>query len=135
MHNRPLRVAWPDVAAVVLFHQYAGQARVPYVGLRLRPGVRRPGTTTFNRRSRLWAVNRGLFPGIPEAVLVRSRPITGWHLDEGRPARGDRRLRPRRARAAPGARRLGAAARTRPVSGSVRARWTPGGRRRSAAAR
>jgi hypothetical protein len=84
MHNRPLRVPWPDVAEVVLFHQYAGQARVPYLGLRLRPGVRRPNTTTFNRRCRLWPVNRGLFPGIPEAVLVRSRPITGWRLDEGR---------------------------------------------------
>jgi hypothetical protein len=84
MHNRPLRVPWSDVAEVVLFHQYAGQASVPYIGLRLRPGVRRPNTTTFNRRSRLWPVNRGLLPGIPEAVLVRSRPITGWHLDEGR---------------------------------------------------
>jgi hypothetical protein len=26
MHNRPLRVPWPDVAEVVLFHQYAGRA-------------------------------------------------------------------------------------------------------------
>jgi hypothetical protein len=82
MHNRPLRVPWSAVAEVVLFHQYAGQATVPYVGLRLRPGARR--ATTFNRRSRLWPINRGLFPGVPEAVLVRSRPITGWHLDEGR---------------------------------------------------
>lgn len=71
MHNRPLRVPWPDVAEVVLFHQYAGQARVPYLGLRLRPGVRRPNTTTFNRRSRLWPLNRGLFPGIPvDARLI-----------------------------------------------------------------
>jgi hypothetical protein len=84
MHNRPLRVPWQELAEVVLFHQHAGQASVPYIGLRLRPGVRRPHSTTFNRRSRLWPLNRGLFPGVPEAVLVRSRPITGWQLDEDR---------------------------------------------------
>jgi hypothetical protein len=63
MHNRPLHLPWADVAEVVLFRQYAGLTSVPYVGLRLRPGVRRLHTTTFNRRS---------------------RPVTGWHLDERR---------------------------------------------------
>jgi len=82
MHNRPLHVPWTDVAEVVLFHQYAGLASVPYVGLRLRPGARCP--TTFDHRSRLWRLNRGLFPHVPDAVLVRSRPVTGWHLDERR---------------------------------------------------
>jgi hypothetical protein len=28
--------------------------------------------------------HRGLFPGVLEAVLARSRPISGWPLDEGR---------------------------------------------------
>jgi hypothetical protein len=42
MHNRPLHLPWADVAEVVLFRQYAGLTSVPYVGLRLRPGVRGP---------------------------------------------------------------------------------------------
>jgi hypothetical protein len=68
----------------VLFHQHTGLASVPYVGLRPRPGVKTAQTTTFNPRSRLWPLNRGLFPGVPEELLLRSRPITGWHLDERR---------------------------------------------------
>jgi hypothetical protein len=84
MDNRPLHLPWADVAEVVLFRQYAGLTSVRYVGLRLRPGVRRPHTTTFNRRSRLWRLNRSQFPHVLEPVLVRSRPVTGWHLDERR---------------------------------------------------
>jgi hypothetical protein len=30
------------------------------------------------------AAQRGLVPHVPEPVLVRSRPVTGWHLDERR---------------------------------------------------
>lgn len=35
MTNRPVQVAWDQVAEVVLFHQYHVGGRVPYVGWRL----------------------------------------------------------------------------------------------------
>ena len=83
MTNRPVHARWNDVTEVVLFDQYHAGGRQPYIGIRLRPGAQ-TAATTFNTNSRLWNTNRNLMGHVPEDVLMRSRPVTGWRLDEQR---------------------------------------------------
>lgn len=83
MTNRPVHAEWDDVTEVVLFDQYHAGGRLPYIGVRLRPGAQTVATT-FNPDSRLWATNRKLMGHAPEDILMRSRPVTGWRLDEQR---------------------------------------------------
>jgi hypothetical protein len=83
MHNRPLHLPWADVAEVVLFRQYAGLTSVPYVGLASARACGAPHHHLRPPQAPL-AAQRGLVPHVPEPVLVRSRPVTGWHLDERR---------------------------------------------------
>jgi hypothetical protein len=84
--NRPIEVPWSDLAEVVLFNQIVvGRSfrhRMPYIGVRLRPGAQ--AATSFDPDSRLWRISRDLLPHVPEDVLLRSRPVSGWRLDEPR---------------------------------------------------
>jgi hypothetical protein len=83
MTNQPVQVTWDDVTEVVLFDQYHAGGRQPYLGVRLRRDARATATT-FNPESRLWSTNRKLMGHVPEDILVRSRPVSGWRLDEQR---------------------------------------------------
>jgi hypothetical protein len=83
MTNVPVHVGWGDIAEVVLFHRTVPGERQPSIGLRRRPGTPSPATT-FKPRSRSWASNRKLMRHVPEDVLLLSRPVSGWRLDERR---------------------------------------------------
>jgi hypothetical protein len=85
--KEPVNVPWRDLAEVVLFDQRIVARgfthRMPYVGFRLRSGAW-TAATSFDPDSRLWKISRDLLPHVPEEVLLRSRPVNGWRLDERR---------------------------------------------------
>ncbi len=81
--SRSVTVPFRDIAAIVLFHRTEGGARVPLMGLRLKPsGHRPPGVPTPGTvRHALYRFNTGPLNPYPVDVY---RVVRNWRLDEAR---------------------------------------------------
>jgi hypothetical protein len=86
-----LHVPWQDIAGVVLWHQVLpGTWPMPYVGVVRREGL---PPVPVSRGWALRATARALVP-VPYDVLLTSRPVNGWRLDEERLAAAVRHFAP-----------------------------------------
>jgi hypothetical protein len=72
-------VPWNDITGFILWHQAAGGASVPYVGITRREGA--PALPGDGPRAR--AVVEHLAP-VPGDVAMASRAVIGWRLDKDR---------------------------------------------------
>lgn len=76
-----MAVPWQSIAAVVLFEQQTGMAKMRYIGLRGQAPLQDPGAP---RGETLRRINAALVPHTPGDVVLASRPVNGWTLDRDR---------------------------------------------------
>lgn len=76
-----VHVAWEDITAVVLWRQPLPGSSIPWVGVSRREGA--PPLPGPGQGSTTRALGGALVP-VPVEVLLSSRAVSGWRLDEQR---------------------------------------------------
>ena len=81
--SRTAHVPWDDVESVVVWRQSAGDTSTRYIGVLRRAGA--PPLPGSMRSRTLMKVGRALVPAdVSEPLMVDSRPVAFWRLDQER---------------------------------------------------